>query len=101
MIPVVIPHTVGWSTSLENFTVDPSQGSHFFHNLTSFGVAYLTVRSGADNGFIDWDWLGEQPVESEAEFVRHVRLDLALEARIDGLNSRAAIQKWSARTAPE
>jgi len=88
-------------TSLKDFSVDPSQGSHFFHNLTSFGIAYLTVRPGPDQGFIDWDWLGEQPVESEAEFVRHVRLELPLEARIDGRSSQAAVLKWSARCAPQ
>ena len=87
--------------SLENFMVDPSQGSHFFHNLTSVGVAYLTVGGASTSDFVDWKWLAQQPAETETEFIRHIRLDLPIEARIDGRTSRAAILKWSARSNPE
>lgn len=71
--------------------VDPSQGSHFFHNLATIGVAYLTVNEGQQQGFVDWDWLGRQPVEFESEHLRHVRLAEPLEVRIDGRSSCAAI----------
>ena len=60
--------------ALDEFVVDPSQGSHFFHNLTSFGIAYLSVNPRAEMGFIDWDWLQARPAECETDFVRHVRL---------------------------
>lgn len=80
-------------TTLEDFLVDPSQGSHFFHNLTSLGAAYLAVdpRSGRDH--VDWDWIESQPQVSETQFVRHVRCDAAFEVRIDGRTSRAAVLK--------
>jgi len=86
---------------LENFVVDPSQGSHFFHNLTSVGTAYLTINSRTDPGFIDWKWLDSQAAEAESEFVRHLRLPIPIEARIDGRKSRAAVLKWSVRAVPD
>ncbi len=80
-------------TTLDNFLVDPSQGSHFFHNLTSSGAAYLTINPRLDGGFIDWAWLANLPSVSETSFIRHVRLDHELEARVDGRSSRAAVLK--------
>ncbi|MBP7747553.1 MAG: histidine kinase [Phycisphaerae bacterium] len=80
-------------TTLKDFIVEPSQGSHFFQNLTAFGVAYLTVNAFADNGFVDWRWLDAHPAFREGRFVRHVRLEHPLEARIDGRSSRAAVLK--------
>ncbi|MBN2445222.1 MAG: histidine kinase [Phycisphaerae bacterium] len=80
-------------TCLEDFIVDPSQGSHFFHNLISFGIVYLSVNQRAREGFIDWDWLQAQPVVNATEHVRHVRLAAPLEARIDGRTSHAAVLK--------
>lgn len=80
-------------TTLDNFSVDPSQGSHFFHNLTSMGIAYLTVNPRIERGFIDWRWLNGQPVAHQTDLVRHVRLDAPLEILVDGLASRAIILK--------
>ncbi len=80
-------------TALEHFRPDPSQGSHFFHNLTSFGIAYLTVDAENDRGRIDWEWLAAQPAEEETEFVRLVRLDGSLEARVDGRISEGYVLK--------
>lgn len=80
-------------TTLENFVVDPSQGSHFFHNLTTAGSAYVTVNPRLSQGFIDWEWLAKQPAIAETTFVRHLRLETPLEARIDGRTSRAAVLK--------
>jgi CheY-like chemotaxis protein len=87
-------------TTLEDFVVEPSQGSHFFQNLTSFGIAYLSVNPFSQDGFVDWAWLDEQPAAHETAFLRHVRLEHALEARLDGQVSRAAILK-RAPTLPE
>ncbi len=80
-------------TTLEDFVVEPSQGSHFFQNLTSFGTAYLAVNPHSGDGYIDWPWLEAQPAEHESEFVRHVRLPHPLEARINGEISCAAVLK--------
>ncbi|MFZ1983670.1 MAG: PEP/pyruvate-binding domain-containing protein, partial [Desulfatitalea sp.] len=60
-------------TTAHNLNADPSQGSHFFHNLTAQGIGYLTV-TGPDTGFVDWPWLAGLPPADETPFVRHVAL---------------------------
>jgi hypothetical protein len=70
--------------------VEPSQGSHFFHNITSFRVSYFYVHHGLKPG-IDWAWLDAQPAHSETEFLRHVRLDAPLQVKVDGRTGRGAI----------
>ena len=87
-------------TTLENFAVDSSQGSHFFHNLVSFGVAYLTVNPRTGRGAIDWSWLESRRAVAESDFVRHVRLAEPLEARVDGRSSRAVVLKRARRSTP-
>ncbi len=84
-------------TTLEDFVVEPSQGSHFFQNLTAFGIAYLTVNPHSDDSFIDWPWLEAQPAEHESQYIRHVRLAHPLEARVSGEVSHAAVLKRSRR----
>jgi hypothetical protein len=71
---------------------DPSQGSHFFHNLTGFGVLFFTVADEA-SGWIDWDWLAAQPTVELGPFVRHVRTARELAVRADGRQGRGAIFK--------
>ncbi len=71
-------------TSSGNLNPDPSQGSHFFHNLISFGVFYLTIR-GKGNNRIDWDWLNQQTTVQETGFLKHVGLSYPLQVRMDGL----------------
>jgi hypothetical protein len=83
---------------LDDFIVNAFQGSHFFHNLTSAGTAYMTVNPPAGPGFIDWEWLATRSGESDADFVRHVRLKTPIEARIDGRTSRAVVLKEPVRT---
>lgn len=68
-----------------------SQGSHFFHNITSFRVLYLSVCPG-DEPPIDWEWLGRQKVVREGEFVRHIRTDLPLTIKVDGTTGRGVIR---------
>lgn len=70
--------------------VDASQGSHFFHNMTSFAVQYFTVRYNGDYA-IDWDWLERQPVVRETEFLRQVRTAAPLQVRVDGRTGRGVI----------
>jgi hypothetical protein len=62
---------------------EPSQGSHFFHNLSSFSVLYLTVPPAAA-GAIDWDYLAAQPEVGASEHVRHVRCAAPLVVEVDG-----------------
>jgi hypothetical protein len=67
-----------------------SQGSHFFHNITSFRVFYFSL--GAEDRYkIDWDWITEQPVLYDSDYVRHVRLSAPLKIKIDGMTSRGVI----------
>ncbi|MFG0252132.1 MAG: PEP/pyruvate-binding domain-containing protein [Phycisphaerales bacterium JB038] len=76
--------------SLPNMMVDPSQGSHFFHNITSFHVSYFTVPHGSQRP-VNWEWLRRQPIEQEGEFVTHVRLAHPLRLRVDGRCGRGVI----------
>jgi len=76
----------------ENMNVEFSQGSHFFHNLTSFKVSYFSVKQ-ADSKNINWDWLSNQKIEQETEFVRHVSLSSPLIIKVDGRRGRGLISK--------
>lgn len=79
--------------SLENFRIDPSQGTHFFQNLTSFNAGYINVDPwGRKEDFLDYNALQALPAVFETEFLRHVRLGRDLEICIDGMNSRALIK---------
>lgn len=73
--------------------VDPSQGSHFFHNITSFRISYFTVNSMTQDGFVDWDWLRSNPIVEEKKFVRHVRLNKPIVAKVDGHQNKGIILK--------
>ena len=77
---------------LENFRVDPSQGTHFFQNLTSFNVGYINVNPFAsEDDFIDFDRLDAMEAVYESEFVRQVRFPEPLSVCVDGRESRAAV----------
>jgi len=71
-------------TDLVDFKVTPSQGSHFFQNLTSFQVGYLTVNSTTGRSRMDWDWFAGQKPVHEGKYVRHLRLAEPLCVMIDG-----------------
>jgi hypothetical protein len=77
--------------ALPGIVVDPSQGSHFFHNLTSFEVPYLFVPEGAGPA-IDWEWLDGCQRIDESDHVRHARTDRPLDIRVDGRAGRAVIR---------
>ncbi|MBF0467983.1 MAG: phosphoenolpyruvate synthase PpsA [Desulfamplus sp.] len=79
-------------TVSEKLNADPSQGSHFFHNITSLGINYLGVPM-KDNNFIDWAWLNGLPAETETHFLRYVRLLEPVILKIDGKASSAVILK--------
>jgi hypothetical protein len=73
-----------------DMNVDLSQGSHFFHNLSSFQVSYFSVHHDSEFG-IQWDWLDEQKRIAETRFVRHVRLPTPLLVKVDGRSGRGVI----------
>jgi CheY-like chemotaxis protein len=76
--------------SMQKLKADPSQGSHFFHNIISLGISYLTIADN-DTDFLDWDWLQSIPEEHETRYLKHLRLDDILNIKIDGKKSHAVI----------
>ncbi len=71
-------------SGLENYRVDPSQGTHFFQNLTSFRVGYFTINPYSNDGFLNIDFLSTQKAVYEDKYVRHVRLKSEMNIKIDG-----------------
>jgi CheY-like chemotaxis protein len=96
-IPVTWDQIAGASVIVESgfkdFNVTPSQGSHFFQNITSFRVGYFTVNSFTRLGYIDWDWLREQPAAEELRFTRHLQFDEPIVAKINGRKNIGIILK--------
>ena len=80
-------------SGLENFRIDPSQGTHFFQNMTSFKVGYLTINPFMDDGYFDVEYLNKQKVVFEDENIRHVRFKKPLTIIIDGKNNKGVIYK--------
>jgi hypothetical protein len=76
----------------ENVRVEPSQGSHYFHNIVNLGIKYFSLPFSSPYR-VNWDWLEKQQVVQETSFARHVRLDQALCIKVDGRNSRGVIFK--------
>ena len=87
-IPVKWPHIsaarVIVEAGLKNYHVDPSQGTHFFQNLTSFGVGYFTINTYTGDGVMQKDILDTMPAIEETQYVRHVRFDKPLKVMMDG-----------------
>jgi len=77
---------------LENFRIDPSQGTHFFQNLISFGVGYLTINPFMDDGGLDINILTSAETINETEYVRHIRFPEPLYIFVDGRNNKAIIK---------
>jgi len=80
-------------SGLDDFRIDPSQGTHFFQNLTSFKVGYLTINPFMNDGYFDLEYLNAQDVVFEDDFIRHVRFNEPLTIIIEGVNSKAVIYK--------
>ena len=94
-IPMKWPHIsaarVLVEAGLENFRVDPSQGTHFFQNLTSFGVGYFTVNSFKNEGIYNQALLDSMPAVEETQYVRHVRFDRPLKIMMDGMKQEGVV----------
>ncbi len=80
-------------TPMEDIMVEPSHGSHFFHNVTSLGIPYLTVTKKSEIDFVDWEWLESLPVTEEKKFVKYVHLDSPMVVKIDGRTGVGVIFK--------
>ena len=77
-------------TSLPQLKAEPSQGSHFFHNLTSLGINYINVNDNQDD-FLDWAWLTSLTPCDTTRFVAHVKLDRPFVLKVDGRASHCAM----------
>jgi hypothetical protein len=77
-------------TSHPALQADPSQGSHFFQNLTSSGICYLTLQN-SDHGFLRWDWLARQTTLTRTTFLRHIQLAYPLQLYVDGKSSEGFV----------
>ncbi|MBK7133149.1 MAG: phosphoenolpyruvate synthase [Bacteroidales bacterium] len=80
-------------SGLKNYRIDPSQGTHFFQNLTSFRVGYFTINPYINEGHYDVEYLDKLNVVYEDDYIRHVRFDQPLEIMIDGRNHKGVILK--------
>jgi len=80
-------------SGLENYRIDPSQGTHFFQNLTSFQVGYFTINPFVNDGFYDVDYLNKFDAEFENEFIRHIKFKKPLIIKIDGRKNKGVILK--------
>ncbi len=80
-------------SGLENYRIDPSQGTHFFQNLTSFRVGYFTINPYIKDGFYDLDFLSAQPASFEDEYIRHVHFDKPIRIEIDGKKNFGVVFK--------
>ncbi len=93
-IPVQWQHISGVGAIIElrndKLRADPSQGSHFFQNITSLGIHYITITEGSED-FFDWEWLSSFPAVQETTFIRHVQLDKPFTLKIDGRNARCVM----------
>jgi hypothetical protein len=77
----------------KDIDVAPSQGSHFFQNITSFMIGYFTINTKTTRSFVDWDWLLSQEAIEEKSYTRHLRLDRPIEVKINGHQHRGIILK--------
>ena len=77
----------------KDFRVVPSQGSHFFQNITSRQIGYFTVNPDSNEGVVDWKWLASQSVLKESSYVRHLRFKKPVVIKMDGKNGRGIICK--------
>ena len=96
-IPVKWPHICNARVIVEcglaNYRVDPSQGTHFFQNLTSFGVGYFTINPFKGDGWFDEAFLNELPAVEETDYLRHVRFEEPIVIKMDGKKSRGVVLK--------
>ena len=89
--PAISAAKVIVEAGLTQYRVDPSQGTHFFQNLTSLGVGYFTVNDYIDDGIFREDYLNELPAVEETDHVRHVRFPQPLTIKMDGMKKEGIV----------
>jgi hypothetical protein len=96
-IPVTWEQIAGARAIVESefkeMAVAPSQGSHFFHNITSFMIGYFTVHSKNAGGLLDWEWLLSQPARETKDLTRLIRFERPLTIKINGHQGKGVILK--------
>lgn len=96
-IPVTWDQISGAAAIVEadfsDISVAPSQGSHFFQNLTSFRVGYFTVSDETKTDFVDWTWLKSRPLAEEKTFTQHLTLEVPIVIKINGHINQGIILK--------
>jgi len=96
-IPIKWPHIsqarVIVESGLPDYRIDPSQGTHFFQNITSFRVGYFTINPFIKEGYYDVEFLNDTPHVYQDEFIRHVRFEKPLSIMIDGRIHKGVILK--------
>ncbi len=97
-IPVKWPYVTNTrllvESGLENYRIEPSQGTHFFQNLTSFGVGYFTINPYQEGGgLFDENYLNNQPAVFETDYIRRVRFDKPLVIKINGKKKYGVVLK--------
>jgi hypothetical protein len=80
-------------TSLEDFPLDASSGSHFFHNVTSMNVGYFSVQHNQKNSVINWDILKSQRIIEQGKYVKHIQFNNSLIVKMDG-KKRISVITW-------
>jgi hypothetical protein len=80
-------------SGFKDLHVTPSQGTHFFQNLTSLNIGYFTVNPQSGEGFVDWDWLSALPAVEDAGMVRHLRLDGPMVVIMSGKTGEGIVTK--------
>ena len=80
-------------SGLDKYRIDPSQGTHFFQNLTSFRVGYFTINPYINEGYYNLDFLNEQPALFEDEYIRHVHFEKPIRIEIDGKRNYGVVFK--------
>jgi len=78
---------------LKNYSIEPSQGTHFFQNLTSFKVGYFTINPFINDGYYDLEYLSKCKTFYESKFIRHIRFNAPLKVMIDGRKNKGVILK--------
>lgn len=96
-IPVKWPHITNAKLlvecGLENYRIEPSQGTHFFQNLTSFGVGYFTINPFMNDGYFDKEFLDQQETVFESKYIRHVRFTNPMIIKINGKKKQGIVLK--------
>ena len=89
--PAISAAKVIVEAGLQNYRVDPSQGTHFFQNLTSFGVGYFTINDYLGDGIYRQEMLNELPAIEETQHVRVVHFEQPITVKIDGMKKEGVV----------